>query len=65
MIANLKREEKILPENAFEEKKKTPGLRFNPGLPLIGLRTTGPRIQVSLAEIGIQYLESSIHGMES
>ena len=29
-------------ENAFDEKKKRPGLKFNPGLALIGLRTTGP-----------------------
>jgi len=35
--------EKIVRENAFDEKKKRPGLKFNPGLTLIGLRTTGPR----------------------
>lgn len=38
----LKRIEKIIPENAFEQKKKKPGLKFNPGLVRIGLRTTGP-----------------------
>ena len=32
----------IILENAFEQKKKKPGLKFNPGLELIGLRTTGP-----------------------
>ena len=32
-------------ENTFEQKKKKPGLKFNPGLALIGLRTTGPRAQ--------------------
>ena len=26
----------------FEQKKKKPGLKFNPGLALIGLQTTGP-----------------------
>ena len=35
---------KIVRENAFDEKKRRPGLKFNPGLALIGLRTTGPRI---------------------
>ena len=30
-------------ENTFEQKKKKPGLKFNPGLALIGLRTIGPR----------------------
>ena len=28
--------------NSFEQNKKKPGLKFNPGLALIGLRTTGP-----------------------
>ena len=38
----VKRIEKIIRENAFEQKKKKPRLKFNPGLALIGLRTTGP-----------------------
>ena len=33
--------EKIARENTFDEKKKRPGEKFNPGLALIGLRTTG------------------------
>ena len=37
------RENKIIRENAFDDKKKRPGLKFNPGLALIGLRTTGPK----------------------
>ena len=41
-MATLKRIEKIVRENAFDEKKKRPGLKFNPGLALIGLRTPGP-----------------------
>ena len=39
----LKKEE-ITWENTFEQKKKKLGLKFNPGLALIGLLTTGPRI---------------------
>ena len=42
-MVTLKRIEKIVRENAFDEKKKIPGLKFNPGLTLIGLQTTGPR----------------------
>ena len=38
----LKRIEKIILKNAFGQKKKKPGLKFNPGLAVIGLRTTGP-----------------------
>ena len=37
-----KRIEKIIWENAFKQKKKEPGLNFNPGLALISLETTGP-----------------------
>ena len=33
---------KIVWENAIDEKKERPGLKFNPGLVLIGLRTTQP-----------------------
>ena len=31
----LKRREEITRENTFEQKKKKPGLKFNPGLALI------------------------------
>ena len=34
--------EKIVWENAFDEKKKRPRLKVNPGLVLIGLWATGP-----------------------
>ena len=34
--------EKIVRENTFDEKKKRTGLKFNPGLALISLQTTGP-----------------------
>ena len=40
----LKRREKITQENAFEQKKKKPQLKFNPRLALISLQTTGPWI---------------------
>ena len=33
----LKRVEKIIPQNAFQQKKKKPGLKFNPG-PTLGYR---------------------------
>ena len=38
----LKRVENIIRGNAVDQKKKKAGLKFNPGLALIGLRTTGP-----------------------
>ena len=38
----LKITEKIIRENAFEHKKRKPGLNLTPGWALIGLRTTGP-----------------------
>ena len=34
-ITALKRVEKIIPQNAFQQKKKKPALRFNPG-PTLG-----------------------------
>ena len=41
LLGALKGREKIIRENAFEQKKKKPGLKFNFGLALIGLQTTG------------------------
>ena len=41
MIGYSTRIEKIIRESAFDEKKKKPGLKFNPRLALTGLRTTG------------------------
>ena len=38
----LKRKEKIIRESAFDKKKKKSGLKFNSGLALTGVRTTGP-----------------------
>ena len=49
---DLKRIEKIILENCFDQKKKEAGLKFTPGLALIGLRTNGPRHQfVSLVHV--------------
>ena len=39
----LKGIEKIIRKSAFDEKKKKSWLKFNPGLALTGVRTTGPR----------------------
>ena len=41
MIVHSKRIEKLAKENTFDEKEKRRGEKFNPGLALIGLRTTG------------------------
>ena len=41
MTECCKKKKKIIRENAFEQKKEKPELKFNPGLALIGLRTTG------------------------
>ena len=41
-LDTLKRKEKIIRESAFDKKKKKPGLQFNSGLALTGVRTTGP-----------------------
>jgi len=39
----LRRREKIIQENTFKQTKKKPRLKFNPGLALNCLQTTGPR----------------------
>ena len=45
----LKTKEKIIRENAFEQKKKKPGLKFNRWLVLIRLQTTGSYFCKSLS----------------
>ena len=42
MIEYAKKIEKIIRGSAFDKKKKKPGLKFNPGLALTRVRTTGP-----------------------
>ena len=42
MIGYAKKIEKIIRESAFDKKKKKPGLKFNPGLALTRVWTTGP-----------------------
>ena len=41
MIGYPKKTRETIPESAFDKKKKKPGLKFNPGLALTGVRTTG------------------------
>ena len=41
----LKITEKIIQENAFEQEKKKPTLNLTLGQALIGLQTTGPRVE--------------------
>ena len=43
MIGYFKRILKIIWESAFDEKKKKPGLKFNPGLGPTGIRKSGFR----------------------
>ena len=43
--------EKITRENAFEQQKKKLGFKLNPGLVVIGLRTTGSRTVISQLSI--------------
>ena len=50
MIGYSKRIEKIIRESAFDEKKKKPGLKFNPRLALTGLGTTGARALIVIVE---------------
>ena len=38
----LERIQKITRDSGFDEKKKKPGLKFNPGSVLTGVQTTGP-----------------------
>ena len=38
----LKSKKRIIQEIAFKQKREEPRLKFNPGLMLIGLQTTGP-----------------------
>jgi len=40
-LDTLKRIEKIIGESAFDKKKKKPEVKFNPGLALTSVRTTG------------------------
>ena len=48
MIGYAKKIEKIIRVSAFDKKKNKPGLKFNPGLALSGVRTTGPRTTMSV-----------------
>ena len=41
---------KIIRENVFEQNSKKPRLKSNPGLALIGFRTTGPFFTVNIQD---------------
>ena len=60
----LKRIEKIIRENAFEQKKKKLRLKFNPGLALIGLQTTGPR-SLPKNESKTKNIQWSLHSQDT
>ena len=53
MIGYAKNIEKIIRESAFDRKKKKPGLKFNPGLALTGVGTTGPSIITVISYVAI------------
>ena len=40
-MVGYSKKRKLSGESAFDKKKKKPGLKFNPGLALTGVRTTG------------------------
>ena len=42
----LKSKKRFIQENAFKQKREEPRLKFNPGLSLVSLRTTGPWAQL-------------------
>ena len=54
MIGYCERIEKTIWENVFEQKKKKFGRKFNPGLVLISLPTTGPCRTRMYLDIGKQ-----------
>ena len=43
--------QEIIRENNFEQMIMKPRLKFNPGLALIGLRTTGPRVMYQVGSV--------------
>ena len=45
MIGYSKKNRENYPRKYFRKKVKKPGLKFNPGLALTGVRTTGPWAQ--------------------
>ena len=48
----LKKLAKIIPENTFQQKKKKPGLKFNPGLALIEQLGPGCLALTELTRLG-------------
>ena len=60
MIGYSKTNTENCPRKCFDEKKKRPGLKFNPGLALIGLRTTGSRC-TTVKDDTDTYIHTYIH----
>ena len=60
MIGYSKKNTENCPRKCFDEKKKQPGLKFNPGLALIGLRTTGCRC-TTVKDDTDTYMHTYIH----
>ena len=56
----LKKIEKIIRESAFDKKTKKPGLKFNPGLALTRVRTTGPRSLIQIYYINTNEIPSEL-----
>ena len=61
MIGYAKKIEKIIRESAFDKKKKKSGLKFKPGLALIRIGTTGPRLVQGQAALKF-LLPRQLHG---
>ena len=60
--------EKLIQENSFKQKREKARLKFNPGLTLIDLRTTGPRflflfIKSTLLDNFLYFFSISNHQM--
>ena len=47
LVIRYSEKKKLCEKNAFDNKKKKPGLKFNPGLALIGFRTAGLYLSLS------------------
>ena len=59
MTGSSKNNREIIPENAFEHKKKKPGLNLIP--PLIGLRTTRLRLLLHMHRIYVASIRLNFH----
>ena len=60
MTRYFKNNREIIRDSAFDKKKKKRWLKFNPGLALTGIRTTGPRAKGKAPITIIIYLNSEL-----